>query len=525
MTLDIPLVPGEAIRRFRDAAAKPNDHPIDWRAAPATYKRYPVAGRVVLSWASPRSSRLADPTLETAGALLRDLLGLRTSWSHHISEIGLLAGAQPGLKVGRPAPSGGALYPIEAYLAIGPGPERPAGLYHYDAAHHCLDLLRAGEHRAALCDLLAVPPAAMPELVLVLAAAFWRNGFKYGEFAYRLHCQETGCLTAQALALADALNLTVTAHVNFADHELYALLGLDPTREGPLAILTLTGAGGSPVADSPSRADLIGTPASQPSNPAADVTESLPCLLALHSAATEYPADGSAPGIPPLPAGPVVRLPPAHPVRLADGIPARASAPAGYQPTPVDPETLHTVLAHAIASYPGDLSGAADAPVSLASYVLVCRVTGVAPGAYCYQANTGALIRVADVDAVAAIARGPLQPATRAALHEAAAVLIPVGDPFAGVPSFGDRWYRIQHIETGLVLHRATLVATALGLATRIHSEATNPVTDAALGFQATPLGSLSFLLIGSYRPGPAAHYQTILENRWCANGDKKSED
>ncbi|MCO6006992.1 hypothetical protein NE236_18555 [Actinoallomurus purpureus] len=63
----------------------------------------------------------------------------------------------------------------------------------------------------------------------------------------------------------------------------------------------------------------------------------------------------------------------------------------------------------------------------------------------------------------------------------------------AGTGRFGDAWYRLQQIETGLVIHRATLAATALGATVRIHSEATSPATDTALGLTGTPWRSLSF--------------------------------
>jgi hypothetical protein len=86
-------------------------------------------------------------------------------------------------------------------------------------------------------------------------------------------------------------------------------------------------------------------------------------------------------------------------------------------------------------------------------------------------------------------------------LATAAFALIPVGDPTAGLAEVGDRWYRLLHIETGRVLHRATLAAFGLGLATRIHSEGANDTTDAALGLSGTGYRSCSFLLAGLATP------------------------
>lgn len=502
-------VPGEATHRYLRALRERRAEPVDWRAAPAPYKRYPPAGRVPLPWTPPPTPPPVDPQLALLGTLLRDLLGLRTTWVHPTSLSGLPTGVPPQVAVGRPAPSGGALYPIEAYLATRPGPGRVAALHHYDAAHHRLDLLRAGDHRAALVGLLAAPPAVLPDLVLVLSAVFWRNGVKYGDFAYRLQCQETGALTAQALALAEALELTGTVHLAFADHHTQTLLGLDPTREGPLAILTLTTARTLPAeTPHPRFTDLITSPTIKADDPPPDVTELLPHLLALHTATAHCPHGvpelDIAPPTPPRPhEDRTVRLPPGPRVRLADGIASRVSAPTGYLPRALDPETLATVLAQAAAGYPGELSGTSHAPVSVIPYVLAQRVTGIAPGAYRYEPDTHTLIAVGQTNAVITVTQGPLHTNTQHALAEAAAVLLPVGDPLAGTPQLGDRWYRIQQIETGLMVHRATLAATASGLAARIHSEGTNDATDTALGLHPTPLRSLSFLLLGHQRPGP----------------------
>ncbi len=502
--------PGEAIARYLQALRDRSPDPVDWRAAPGLYQRYPPTGRVILPWSPSPGSSAADPHLALLGTLLRNLFGLRTAWVHPTALTGLRTGTPPALAVNRPAPSGGGRYPIEAYLATSEGPGRAAALHHYDVAHHCLDLVRPDDHRAALAGLLAAPPPALPDLVLVLSAVFWRNGFKYGDFAYRLHCQEAGVLSAHVLALAETLDLTATVHLNFTDHRAQALLGLDPTREGSLAILTLTAAPTPrPRAPHlPSYRELIATPATQAGNPPPGIVELLPHLTALHTAATHCPSgvaelDIAPPDPPESPEVRTVRLPPARRARLADGIPARASAPTGYLPAALDLDLLATVLAAAVTGYPGDLTGTSRGPISVIPYVLVQRVAGVTPGAYRYRPDTHTLIPVGEHHALDAVTRGPLAPNTRHALPEAAVVLLPVGDPLAEAHRFGDRWYRIQQIETGLMIHRATLAATAGGLAARIHSDGTNDTTDTTLGLHDSPLRSLSFLMLGHHRPGP----------------------
>ncbi|SPL98151.1 unnamed protein product [[Actinomadura] parvosata subsp. kistnae] len=203
---------------------------IDWAAAPTRHKRYPAAERVRLPWTGSGRGLL--------GELLRDLLGLtRIVWSHHLGDGGEPLGRPPMLLAGRPAPSGGGLYPIEAYVAARE-PHLPAALYHYDPVHHVLERVRGGDHVPALTGLLAGGPRA--DVVIVLSAVFWRSMFKYGDFGYRLICQETGVLIAQALAVGERLGLAGGAHLRFADGQVDRLLGLDSTREATLAALTLT---------------------------------------------------------------------------------------------------------------------------------------------------------------------------------------------------------------------------------------------------------------------------------------------
>ncbi|MEU7837741.1 SagB family peptide dehydrogenase [Nonomuraea sp. NPDC049129] len=539
---------GAAIRTYLEALRGRAPGEADWSAAPARYKRYFGATRLPLP---------SGPV----GELLRDLLGLvRADWIHPVDEQGRQVEGAPRITVGRPAPSGGGLYPIEGYLAGG-GPGLPSGLFHYDPVHHALETLHLGDHRQALTGLLAAPPPEPPDLVLVLSAVFWRTGFKYGDFAYRLQCQEIGALAAQALALAEKLSLGASVHLLFDDAAADRLLGLDTAAESVLAVLTLTGTPHEPVrqddaAHPPRRSpadDLAPRPAHSRRRPTADglaprpvdpppINDRLPYLAALHAAtrtttsvrdgglaspepvATRTtalacePADpepivacSSASASDVCPADPEPTAPPGGgeeefslpditPIRLADGIPHRASPIIGYRPEPISPQTLAQILAAASATYPGDLSSISP---TITLYVLALRVQGLPVGAYQYDAERRALLRIA-AEPAARITGGPLAPNTRVSLRSAAAVLVPVGDPLGGVRWFGDRWYRLQQAETGLAVHRATLAAAALGLTSRIHSDGTTPATEAALGLTGSRRQALSFLLLGRPPAGPS---------------------
>ncbi|WP_026410968.1 hypothetical protein [Actinomadura oligospora] len=459
---------GNATRRFLAAIDRRRPEPVDWSAAPPRYKRYRDTTRTAL----PAAGRDA-----WKGDLLRGLLGLtRVSWTYPTDDAGQLAPGARRVQIGRPVASGGALYPIEAYLADG------TALHHYDTVHHALETVRDGDHRSTL-----LPQAANADAALILTAVFWRNGFKYRDFAYRLQCQETGALCAQALVLADTLGLNATVHLDFDGEQAERILDLDPAAEGALAILTFKTADAprNTTSEAPSDRD-----AAQPANPSTPVTLLLPHLTELHAATrTQGPPPPPAPRRATTASEPAIALPQVTDADLAEGIPHRASPINGFRRSPLTTADLAQILA---AARPGDR-------VTTDLYVLVWNVPGIPPGAYRYDRDRRTLTH----HGPAAIEAGPLGPNTRHALRGAAAALVPVGAPLTETATCGDLAYRLQQAETGMVVHRATLAAAALGLTGRIHSDGTNLTTDAVLGLTA-PRRSLSFLLIGHPHPsGP----------------------
>ncbi|GAA4088763.1 hypothetical protein GCM10022248_68310 [Nonomuraea soli] len=485
-------MPGDATRRYLAALRERGPLDVRWDRAPTRHKRYPEAARVTLPWRTT-----AEPSPEAlAGALLRELLGFdRLVWLHQLDEEGAAAGGAPMLVLGRPAPSGGALYPIEAYVALA------GGLYHYDPVHHVLELVRGGDHR---------PVSGLPEAggVLVLTAVFWRSMFKYGDFGYRLMCQETGVLLAQAQAAGARLGIGVRAHLGLREADLECVLGLDGRREAVMAALSLTfpcndGGPGEPVhgerarPSSPPPLPLVGGPAA---------------LLHRSTATTGEPGPLPEPWTlpeppePPLPLGARHQLPDATPVPQVRV--SRTSPPAGYQPVPLPLADLAAILAAARAPHPGGLP---EATVTI--YLLALRVDGLPPAAYRYHPATTTLTSVGPPDPPP----GPLHANTRAALRTAAAALIPVGDPLAAVEQVGDRWYRLQQIAAGASIHRAALAAFALGRAARIHSDGANDATDQVLGLAGTPFRSLSLLLLGT----PLTRGPSLVRDLTSQGGDQ----
>ncbi|MFD6160951.1 SagB family peptide dehydrogenase [Nocardia sp. NPDC060256] len=463
---------GSLMATFLDRSRGPARGPIDWDAAPAKYKHYPAADRVHLPW----GGAAAAPVLSLTGDLLLDLCGLtRVLWTPVVDHDGVPTPGAFAIQLGRSAPSGGALYPLEAYVAVA---EPEPALYHYDSAHHCLELLRPGDHRGALSALASEPPNPLPAAVLVLATRFWRNGFKYGEFGYRLQTQEIGVLAAQAEAVAARLGTTIHTHLHFADEPIHELLDLDPRAEAALAMMFV---GEDTTATStPSYAELIGLAPAIALQRTPAITDKLPAMAALHAASMTEPDDPAAEPAPyPIEAGRAVPLPQV-PVALEAGIEGRSSPSDGFYPRPIGETQLAGLLGAVAENWVGFSRGSA-------LYCLVTRVGGVSPGLYRYDPTRHTLIEIAaGVDA--AIRCHPI-------VGEAAAILLPVGDFEAGLPAAGPRWYRIVQADAGVALQRGALAAATLGLATRIYSGETPDFTT-HLGCTGTRT-ALAALLIG----------------------------
>lgn len=500
-------LPGTATSRYLASLRERGALDIDWSAAPTRHKRYPGAPRLPLPWPpSVAASCDGSGAAAAVGGLLGDLLGLaRSIWYHATDDEGRPEGVQPLLLLGRPAPSGGALYPMEAYLATGDEMDSPAAVFHYDPVHHALERVRDGDHRPGLAE----PGIDVPDAVLALTAVFGRSAFKYGDLAYRLVCQETGVLLAQALAVGEGLGLSAEVRLRYDDERVDRLLGLDGEREATLAVVALR------FADRSAGSKAANRPGPPPSGPTwrANAPEPRPlppegAAAALHRAARRRVAPPQTVAVPQSSASPAlgeesVPLPSAPAIHLAEGVPHRASPPAGYRPGSIALPLLAAVLDAAARPYPGDLPGAARGPAATALHLMALRVEGLPTGVYRYDREQRVLVRTADgPTAESAISAARLLPNTRAALRTAAAALIPVGDPLAGVAAFGDRWYRMQQIETGLVAHRAALAAAASGLAARIHSDGACEALDGVLRAAGSAPISLSFLLLGIPRLG-----------------------
>jgi SagB-type dehydrogenase family enzyme len=110
----------------------------------------------------------------------------------------------------RPYPSGGACYPLQAYLAVHRCLGIARGLYAYDPARH--ELRTMHDSGPGLDELLADAASAAnvaqtPQVLLVLAARYARTQQVYGDLSYSLILKETGAVFQTAMMAAAAMGL------------------------------------------------------------------------------------------------------------------------------------------------------------------------------------------------------------------------------------------------------------------------------------------------------------------------------
>jgi SagB-type dehydrogenase family enzyme len=150
----------------------------------------------------------------------------------------------------RAAPSGGALYPVELYVAISAVEDLSPGLYHYRAPDHILEHLQEGDLRDALGEASSYKSIfAACSVSLILTITPPRSRFKYGERGYRFALLEAGHVAENILLCATSLALGAVAVGGFIDDEVAAILGVDGVEEAPIYLIPVgrSGADGRAV--------------------------------------------------------------------------------------------------------------------------------------------------------------------------------------------------------------------------------------------------------------------------------------
>lgn len=208
---------------------------VSWGSRPPPYKH--VAGSAV---ALPAAGPLPELSVEQALAQRRSLRDYRDrnmtpqelAWIVHAASAITSSGGY------RTAPSAGALYPIETYVAVDRVDGIAPGLYHVDVRSQALQPVRSGSVAGDLMlaglgqEFLRKAP-----VVLVLTGLFQRTRWKYHERHYRYVCWEGGHVAQNIYLAAEATGLGACMVGAFFDRTLNDLLRIDGRHEAALALV------------------------------------------------------------------------------------------------------------------------------------------------------------------------------------------------------------------------------------------------------------------------------------------------
>ncbi|MEN8377101.1 MAG: SagB/ThcOx family dehydrogenase, partial [Gemmatimonadota bacterium] len=364
----------------------------------------------------------------------------------------------------RAYPNTGALHHIDLYLVAGELPGLSAGVYHFGPQDFALRRLRDGDYRAVLVEASGrSPDLVRAPVVIASASTYWRNAWKYQTRAYR-HCfWDGGTLHANLLAVAGSEQLDPRLVMGFADRAVERLLGLDPEREGAIALVALGRSGRK-------------APPAPPVSGLQLETESLsrsevdyPAIRAQHAASSlEDGAEAASWRGPtpareePAPTGSLFPLrPTAEPDLPRDSLDAvirrRGSTRAFDRTRSLSLEELSTVLDRATRGVPADFLDPPGASL-LDLYLIVHAVEGLTPGAYYYRCPDRSLelLRVGSFrEAAGRLGLGQELPADAAVNVYSLANLPPL------LTRFGNRGYRAAQLEGGITGGRLYLASYA----------------------------------------------------------------
>ncbi len=451
---------------------------VDWGDAPPPFK--PVQAGRTLALPPPQARVAPKATLDAAA------LGVLT-W--HTAGVSLVRG---GIHF-RTAPSSGALFATELYLAVRQVGGVAPGLWHYDAQAHRLQRLGAATPDGSA---IGRPGLAWPDdaaAAVIATAVFRRSGRKYGDRAYRYMLADLGHALENLRVAAAVQGLPIVLQRRFDGAAVAAALGIDEAEEGVLMVALLAPPGVAPATLEPPAAGWVVPPQPRGAAPLG-ITDAVHRATSLRLAGAAAGAGGTA-GTSKLSAASVPSAPnaskppnasnpssPPRPSLVDDGA---GHAGGGARPLPAvaahraDPLLLivqrrsrrrFAAAAPVLHDIGAVLAAMAAVPPQLSAAVridlLSLAVEGLPTGAWRYRPQAHAL------QPLPVAGEGLRRRARSAALDQdvigdAAAVLLLALDraSVAADPDGFARGYRHAFLEAGLAGERAYLEAGARGLA------------------------------------------------------------
>ncbi|KAB2338064.1 SagB/ThcOx family dehydrogenase [Cytobacillus depressus] len=467
---------------FDNEKITPPDWEADWGDAPLAYKVYRGLPKVPLSSEIPLTLEgtevPAKPDLRKFGHFLWYVFGL-TQLSQSVYTLDSSENKSELMQSNRRyVPSGGALYPNELYIYLKLD-DLPAGIYHYDVAHHSLVLLREGNFDSYIaralgnrCDIETCFGTVF------VSTMFWKNFFKYNNFAYRLQGLDAGVLVGQLLEVSKRFSFETGLYFQYLDRALNHLLGLTEQEESVYAVIPVSVETTNWSASLSDREGEVSAPELW-----RELTAIQHSYIQRSKRVAEYPMVKKVNEASMLQSTNMFRKIRPKETRTCDGntiaLPRekrltydlalackeRFSPDMDFVLRKVTKPQLSTLLQEAFASfsYRNDLDvthSKNESRVSL--FMCLYNVEGIPNGSYQYDETAHSLRKVNHGDH-----RFKLQNAMIS--HNVNLFQVPICFHIAGdknhlVKELGYRGYRIQQMEAGMLTHRLLIAASALGM-------------------------------------------------------------
>ena len=432
---------------------------LNWARQPEPYKTFQSTERVELveDLLVGRDPVSGIPRLDDISSGMLDRAVLSTLLLHTNGVTAVLKEAEGKEHFFRAAPSAGALYPTEIYVALRDLPDIADGLYNYQVRHHCLAPLLGGDFWNDLDAIAFSHPAVRRSRCMILfSAVFFRSSWRYHERAYRRILLDTGHVVGNATIFAPVLGHRCVPIPDFRDADLDALMLFDRDVESSLLLAAVVEEDTGPQTGPRRRSTHA---------PAALDVHSIPAVHRagdLHGDETEGASASHETAA--LPTGKTLTRPPIPwtPDDLCQTILNRRST-RRLTGGPLPVEELDQVLATGYADQmEGRLrSDALIAPDLLKTWVIALNVTGLEPGVHVFDPATASrrLVRPGSFGLQChAFCLG------QELGRDASAVIVHTASLDDVDERFGDRGYRYLGLDAGQIGERMNLAAVRLGL-------------------------------------------------------------
>jgi len=451
------------------ARLRADSHYLDFENMPRPFKIYSDVARrsLPIGWTETDTvalSALAEPGTPISGDKVPSVEDL----AHLLSAVGITKRRiYPGGEIlYRGASCTGALYHIEVYIVCADLEGLSAGVYQFQPVDFSVCPLRYGDHRQELVDasgghgVVGEAPA-----ILVLTSTWWRNAWKYRARAYRHAWWDSGCMLANLLALAAALDLPASVVLGYADDTINQLLDIDTQKEASLALVPL-GRGGPDLVTPAPRIKPLGLetePLSEheveyPEIPAAHASSSLGNGTEAATWRGGLERNGEL-----APTGKLFPLQPANdsalPGEPVEAVIRQRGSTRRFARQSISFPQLSTIIDRTTRGIPADYLAPLGARLCDV-YLIVHAVEGLPSGTYRYRPAHGALelLREGEFrEEARALSMGQELAA------DASVNFYYLTDLHRVADRFGDRGYRAAQLEGGILGGKVYLAAYALG--------------------------------------------------------------